>query len=231
MFLPVPLELKQSDTRSDVCPVNAALIAVNVLVYWLGWRWSVGPGSDVTSVLMYGFCHFGFWHLLLNMWVLWVFGNPVNRRLGNTVYLTVYLACLLAVGLFARLFLPVGLVGSSGAVFAVIVIALMLMPRAVVETAYLAVFPLTLLIGLLKRPKYALNWFVGWGIVSAPALLCLVLIPLMEFCSFLWRAWYFGWIWSWTPGAHLLGMLCGVAAVLLLPSRITMGRRSTAGAY
>ncbi len=66
------------------------------------------------SVLLYGFCHFGFWHLVLNMWVLWVFGNPVNRRLGNGLYLLVYLGCLVAVGLFARLILPVGLVGRFG---------------------------------------------------------------------------------------------------------------------
>ncbi|OHB80941.1 MAG: hypothetical protein A2V98_08170 [Planctomycetes bacterium RBG_16_64_12] len=231
MFIPIPLELKHSGTRTNVPTVNAALIIANVLVYLFGWHWSVGPGTNLLSILTYGFCHFGFWHLLLNMWVLWVFGKPVNRRLGNGLYLFVYLGCLLAVGLFARIFLPVGLVGSSGAIFAMVTIALILMPSALVETAYLAVFPLTLLLGLLKPPKYGLNWFVRWGITPVPALWCLVLIPLMQFCSLLWHAWYFGWIWSWTPGAHLLGMLCGVAVVLLLPARITMGRRSIADVY
>ena len=162
------------------------------------------------------------------MWVLWVFGNPVNRRLGNGLYLLVYLGCLLAVGLFARLILPVGLVGASGAIFAVITIALILMPAALIESAYLALFPLTLLLGLWNRPKYELNWFLSWGIVAVPAWWCLVLIPLMELFSVFWRWWTFGWISSWTPGAHLLGILCGVAAVLMLPARIT-GRSSVAG--
>lgn len=152
MFFPIPLEFKQVGTKSSFPVANAALILINALVYAFGWDWSVGPGSSPLSVLLYGFCHFSFWHLVLNMWVLWVFGNPVNRRLGNGLYLLVYLGCLLAVGLFARLVLPVGLVGASGAIFAVITIALILMPAALVESAYLAMFPLTLLLGLFSRP-------------------------------------------------------------------------------
>jgi membrane associated rhomboid family serine protease len=228
MFFPIPLEFKGVETKSRFPAANAALVAVNVLVYLLGWYWPAGPGTGPLSVLMYGFCHFGFWHLVLNMWVLWVFGNPVNRRLGNALYLMVYLGCLLAIGVFARIILPVGLVGASGAIFAVITIALILMPAAVVESAYLAMFPLTLLLGLFQRPKYELNWFLSWGIVAVPAWWCLVLIPLMELFSIFWRVFSFGWISCWTPGAHLLGILCGVAVVLMLPARVTR-RQSLAG--
>jgi hypothetical protein len=112
-------------------------------------------------------------------------------------------------------------VGASGAIFAVITIALTLMPAAMIEFAYLAVFPLTLLLVMFRRPKYELNWFLSWGTSVVPAWWCLVLIPLMEICSVFWRAWSFGWISSWTPTAHLLGVACGVAVVLMLPARIT----------
>ncbi len=231
MLFPIPLEIKPLPAKAKVPVANAVLIAVNVLVYLFGWSdsWAVGPGRSWLTVLTYGFSHFGFWHLLLNMWALWVFGNPVNRRLGNGYYLLAYLGTLIVIGLLAKLLLSIALAGSSGAVFAVIIMALILLPGTVVDFAYLAIFPLSLLIGLAKRPKYGLNWFVCWGIVSAPALWCLVMIPLMELCSFIARASYFGWDWSWTPGAHLLGMLCGIAAVLMLPARVTMGRRSMAG--
>ena len=205
MFLPIPLEFKCAGTKTKIPAANVALVVVNVLVYLFGWDWPAGAGTGPSSILLYGFCHVGLWHLALNMWVLWVFGNPVNRRLGNGLYLLVYLGCLLAVGLFARLILPVGLMGSSGAVFAVITIALILMPAAVIEIAYVALFPLTLLLGLFSRPKYALNWVLSWGIVAAPAWWCLVLIPLMELCSVLWRAFCFGWISSWTPGGASAG--------------------------
>jgi membrane associated rhomboid family serine protease len=228
MFFPIPLEFKYVGPKSSFPVANAALVLINVLVYLFGWGWPVGPGTGPLSIVTYGFCHCGFWHLILNMWVLWVFGNPVNRRLGNELYLLVYFGCLLAVGLFARLIVPVGLVGASGAIFAVITIALILMPAALVESAYVALFPLTLLLGLWNRPKYELNWFLSWGIVVAPAWWGLVLIPVMELLSVVWRWWTFGWISSWTPGAHLLGIICGVAAVLMLPPRIT-GRSPAAG--
>ena len=228
MFLPIPLEFKYAGTKTSLPAANVALVVINVLVYLFGWQWPAGPGTGPLSILTYGFCHFGFWHLVLNMWVLWVFGNPVNRRLGNGLYLLVYLGCLLAVGLFARLILPVGLVGSSGAIFAVVTIALILTPAAVIEFAYLALFPLTLLLALFHRPKYELNWFLSWGIGAVPAWWCLVLVPLMELYSVFWRVWTFGWISCWTPGAHLLGILCGVAVVLMLPPRIT-GRSTLSG--
>lgn len=229
MFLPVPLEFKYAGNKTSYPAANLALVMINLLVYLFGCYWPTGPGAGALNVLMYGFCHFGFWHLVLNMWVLWVFGNPVNRRLGNGLYLIVYLGCVLAVGLFARMVLPVGLVGASGAIFAIITIALILMPAATIEFAYLAAFPLTLLLAFFRRPKYELNWFLSWGVATTPAWWCLILIPLMELYSVFWRVWTFGWVSCWTPGAHLLGVVCGVAVVLMLPARIT--GRSTAAAF
>jgi membrane associated rhomboid family serine protease len=137
---------------------------------------------------------------------------------------------LLAVGLFAKLFLAPGLAGSSGAIFAVIAMALILMPKTVIDVAYLACFPLSVVICLFQRqkPKYELNWILTWGIVSVPALWCLVIIPVLELWSLVWRAATYDWVWSWTPTAHLLGMLCGVVLVLLLPKRISMPRSSQA---
>ena len=116
--------------------------------------------------------------------------------------------------------------GASGAVSAVVVIALILMPRSVVEFAFVAVFPLTLLLGVIRLPKIWLHWFVRWGTVPIPALACLVLVPLMEILSLFWH-WWFG-CFSWTPLGHLLGMACGVIVVVMLPSSISMRRRSTA---
>jgi membrane associated rhomboid family serine protease len=226
MFIPIPLEFKYAGNRSRYPAANLALVIINTLVYLLGWNWPTGPGAGPLSVLMYGFSHFGFWHLVLNMWVLWVFGNPTNRRLGNGLYLLVYLGCVLAVGIFARCILPVGLVGASGAIFAIITIALILMPAASIEYGYLASFPLTILLAFFRWPKYELNWVLSWGISVVPAWWCLILIPLMELYSVFWRVWTFGWVSCWTPAAHLLGVACGVAVVLMLPARIT-GRVST----
>jgi membrane associated rhomboid family serine protease len=42
------------------------------------------------------FLHGGWLHLILNMWTVWMFGPPVEDRLGHTRYLLFYLACGLA---------------------------------------------------------------------------------------------------------------------------------------
>ena len=223
MFFVVPWKLNRATPKETFPTANVALIALNVLIYLLGWHWTVGRGSPATSIVMYGFCHGGQLHLIFNMWALWVFGNPVNRRLGHAYYVLAYLGSLVAIGLFARLFLSVGLVGSSGALFAVIAIALLLMPASVLKVACLAMFPLTIVVGLLARPKEWFHWLVRWATFSVPTLWCLLLIPLMQLWSFFWDGW------SWAPVAHLMGMLCGLAVVLMLPSRITMGRPSMAG--
>jgi len=230
MFVLIPLELKQAKKDPAAPVVNLLLIALNVLLFACGVYWPVGPGMGVLSILMYGFCHCGFWHLLVNMWALWVFGNPVNRRLGNGYYLMAYLGAVLVLGLLARIFLRVYLVGSSGGLFAVIAVALLLMPVARLEVGYLAVFPITLIVGLLKRPKHWFYWFIRVGIFRIPAFWCLVLVPLLELWSFCWWS-YYSSAWSWGHAAHLFGMVCGLAIVLMLPTRITMRRRATAADF
>lgn len=224
MFFFLPLDLKQAGAGARLPLANAALVAINVIAYCLGLSlgWAVGPGTGLWSVLTYGFAHASVWHLAGNMWVLLVFGNPVNRRLGHAWYLLAYLGTLVALGLFARLCIGGYLVGASGAIFAIIVIALMLMPAARLEIGYFALFPITLLIALVSRPQEWLYLLIRWGSFSVRALWALCIVPLMEVWSLFWSGW------NWTNGGHLLGMFCGVAVVLLLPTRITMPRRAAA---
>lgn len=218
----LPLELKRPGGKASVAMANLMLIVLNVLLYLVSPPWLVGRGTNVFSIVLYGFSHLGFWHLVLNMWALWVFGNPVNRRLGNGYYLIAYFGALLAIGLMAWIGVSGGLAGASGAIFAVIAIALILMPAAQLMVAYAAIFPFTIVLGLLKRPEYGIYWFFRGGTIAVRCLWCLLLIPLVQLVSLLVCGW------NWTNFGHLLGLLCGVAIVLLLPQRISMGRMAAA---
>ena len=188
MFAFVPLQLKQPGTKTTIPVVNATLVAINVLAFFFGWCdcWAVGPGTGLLSILTYGFAHVSTAHLVANMWVLLVFGNPVNRRIGNFYYLLTYLGSIVALGLFAKLLLGAPLMGASGAVFAVVTIAVILMPSALIEIGYLALFPITLIVGLLSKPAHWVYWFIRVGVFSLRALWCLLLIPLMQLWSFWW---------------------------------------------
>jgi membrane associated rhomboid family serine protease len=223
MFLVLPLRIQAANGSAAIPTANAVLIALNVIVFLLrdqlGLSLAVGRGSSLPTVLIYGFLHADAYHLLANMWVLWLFGNPVKCRLGNGWYLLAYLGTLLALGLFARLFSAVPLLGASGAIFAVLFLFFMLMPRAVVQVGYVALAPVTLLLGLVSRPGHWLFWLVRWDAVHVRAWVGLLVVPLLEVVNF----WASGW--RWNSLAHLLGLLCGVVIVLLLPTAITLRRR------
>lgn len=229
MFILFPLDLREQEKRRGVPLANFVLIALNVLSFafmrLFGWCWPVGPGTGFLSIVLYGFSHVGFWHLVFNMWALWVFGNPVNRRLGNFFYLLAYLGSILVLGLVARICYFGPVVGASGGIFAVVTVAAMLMPSALLVMAYGALFPVSILIGLLRKPKHGIYWFVCGGQFRLRVFWCLVFVPILIIISMFWALWS-GFGSAWNLG-HLLGMVCGVAVVLLLPTRITVRKRTS----
>jgi membrane associated rhomboid family serine protease len=113
---------------------------------------------ELYGLLTYGFSHAslqtdtGIWHILMNMFVLWMFGREVEMRLGRYEFLRFYLLAILVSGLTWLVYVNLvyqgggSLVGASGAVMAVFALFVFFDPKR------------TLLI---------------WGIVPAPAwLLC-----------------------------------------------------------
>lgn len=224
MLAIVPLELKPS--RPWPVPwANGLILGLNVLSYLLllvfGWSWTCGRGTGLGSVVLYGFSHAGFWHLVGNMWALFIFGTAVNRRIGNWYYLISYLASVVIVGLLAWLLMPVGVIGASGALYAVIGMALLLLPSARLRVGYVGIFPVTILIALFRKPQETWQWMIRWGDFELRMLACLVIVPLLEVWGLLTSG---GGIWHL---GHLLGLIVGIGLVLLLPERVSMGREAS----
>ena len=90
------------------------------------------------------------------------------------------------------------------------------MPASWIDVGYLAIFPFSLPFGVIKRPEHWVYWFIRWDHISICAVWAIALVPMLEFWGLFW------WGWNWTNLGHLLGLMCGVAAVLLLPGEITM---------
>jgi membrane associated rhomboid family serine protease len=95
-------------------------------------------GLDPTNLLPFitnTFMHGGYLHLIVNMWTLWLFGMPVEDRLGPWRFLLFYLACGTAgsVGhLVFNLTSTVPALGASGAIAGVLGGFAWLCPRAMV---------------------------------------------------------------------------------------------------
>ncbi len=140
-----------------------ALVAVNVLVFLLqvslpragqelfimryalvpeaffnpGWALAHGfEGGSLLPFLTNIFLHGGWMHLILNMWMLYIFGPAVEDRLGSFRFLAFYLACGIGASL-AHAFTHTGstlpALGASGAI-------------AGVMGAYMRLFPFSKLL-------------------------------------------------------------------------------------
>jgi membrane associated rhomboid family serine protease len=134
------------------------LMAVGLLpARWAVETFGFSPADVVRhpwSPITYMFLHGGFWHLFVNMLVLFFFGPPLERRWGSTAFLRYYLAAGLGGALFSVLLLPLPIIqaemlviGASGAVFGLMLAFALLWPEA--RIYIWGIFPM--------RAK----WFVG----------------------------------------------------------------------
>lgn len=89
------------------------------------------------SFISYMFLHGGFWHILGNMWFLYIFGDNVEDYFGSLRFLGFYFLCGIAAALFHILLNPVSRVptiGASGAIAGVMGAYFILHPRAKILT-------------------------------------------------------------------------------------------------
>ena len=165
------IPIRDTQPSRSVPVVNKALIAVNVAVFLLQLaqgaeitrfnyiyglvpaRYTVGriadyfsAGQQLLALVSFMFLHGGFWHLLGNMWSLYIFGDNIEDRLGPVRYLVFYLLCGLISGLTHLVSNPasnVPTVGASGAIAGVMGAYLMMYPRAKILTLVpILIFPL-----------------------------------------------------------------------------------------
>lgn len=142
--------------------VNTVLIGINILVFLIqlsqGQDWNrfitlygliparfSNPDyakyfsfqQQLFSTISFMFLHGGFWHILGNMWSLYIFGDNIEDRLGPFRYLFFYLLCGMASGLthlFANLSSEIPVVGASGAIAGVMGAYFILYPHARILT-------------------------------------------------------------------------------------------------
>ncbi|MDY6904552.1 MAG: rhomboid family intramembrane serine protease [Thermodesulfobacteriota bacterium] len=98
---------------------------------------------QVFSFISFMFLHGGFFHLIFNMWFLYVFGDNIEDDLGHGKYLLFYLLCGLASGVAQFMFYPtanVPTVGASGAIAGVMGAYLIRYPAAKVLTLVPLIF-------------------------------------------------------------------------------------------
>lgn len=121
---------------------------------------STDPWAVYSTMVTMMFLHGGLLHLASNLWMLWVFGDNVEDRLGWFVFLFFYLAGGLVAVLTQWAVDPLStrpVIGASGAVAAVLGGYMVTYPLAKVKTLFFIGIPL-----LLDLPAYLVlgAWFL-----------------------------------------------------------------------
>ena len=153
-----------------------------------------GPAwyTPITSMFMHG----GWFHIIGNLWFLWIFGNNVEDSMGHARFVVFYLLCgLAAAGLqvFSDPDSAVPMVGASGAIGGVM-------------GAYVVLFP---------RVRVHMLIFLGFLVttIAVPALFMLgywIAVQLLQ--GFLTIGQEGGGVAFW---AHVGGFVAGAALILL----------------
>ncbi len=127
-------------------------------------------GSLIT-VFSHMFMHGGWFHLIGNMWFLWVFGDNVEDAMGPVRFLLFYLLCGLAAAAMQTATHPssvLPMVGASGAIGGVMGAYARLYPRARVKTLLI----LGIFITVVSIPAMVMlgYWFLIQLLAGVPAL-------------------------------------------------------------
>jgi len=107
------------------------------------------------------FLHGGWFHIIGNMWYLWIFGDNVEDRMGHIRFLVFYVLCGLMAGFAHILTNPnsgVPTVGASGAIAGVMGAYFILYPKARIWT----LVPIFFLVQFIEIPAFI---FLGFWIV------------------------------------------------------------------
>ncbi len=92
----------------------------------------------------YLFLHGGFWHILMNMFALWMFGVSLERQWGYDAFMRFYFTVGVAAGVATWLFMlgsPIPTIGASGAIMGVLVAFAMLYPDTPILLGFLIPIP------------------------------------------------------------------------------------------
>ena len=202
--------------------VTVLLIVVNILVFL--YEFSLNDYELNRFISVYGlvpdrfslenvftsmFLHGGWFHVLGNMWFLWIFGDNIEDILGHGKFLLFYLLCGVAAALTQTVMSEgsrVPMVGASGAIAGVMGAYMIKFPRSRIETLVFI--------------------FIFFTRIDVPAWLMLIYWFAVQFFNGVGSIGYSQASQGGTAFfAHVGGFLAGIALVNVMGARERYSRR------
>lgn len=145
------------------------------------------------------FLHAGIYHLVGNMWYLYLFGRSVEDRMGRNNYLLFYLICGLSAAIAYAIFNPtseITCVGASGAISGVMGAYVVFNPDA--------------------KVKVWMGWL--WGTLEVSALLVMAAFYIMNLAMSFFAA-TLGTVTHVGYAAHIAGFISGLVLAKFMETR------------
>jgi membrane associated rhomboid family serine protease len=152
-----------------ITPIVKYLVIANAVVFlWTGLAGFMG-GSEIIRIfgltpslvtrnlylwqlVTYLFLHGGFFHILINMFFLWMFGAELENRWGSRQFLKYYFITGIGAGIVSILAEPfsnIPTIGASGAVYGILLAYGMIFPERYVYVYFLFPVKVKYLVGFL----------------------------------------------------------------------------------
>jgi len=183
---------------------------VPVKVTYFGQIPGIELGDVVVPFFTSMFLHGGWFHLIGNMWFLWIFGDNIEDRLGHGCFLLFYLLCGIGASVAHIAFNPesgIPSIGASGAIAGVLGAYMISFPMARVVT----LVPLFFFLEVLYLPAFLFLFY--WFFIQLFNGTLAIALSTQTGGGVAW----------W---AHVGGFITGVVLVLLFPkSRWARQRR------
>lgn len=117
--------------KSNTPVLTIMLITINVLIFLYGLFFDKNSmlinnfalyapyvrGGDYYRLISSAFLHVSLFHLLVNMYSLYIIGSQIENFFGKTKYIVIYLFSAIIGSLFSMLFTRGVSIGASGAIF------------------------------------------------------------------------------------------------------------------
>jgi len=116
-------------------------------------------GWNLTGLFSHIFLHFDIFHLLSNAFLLWLFGNAVNSKIGNFAFFLLFFSCTFFSAIGHIIFNGHAALGASGAIYGLIGFCLAIYPTAKLSCFWWAFA----VYGVIHVPSYLLIvfWVLG----------------------------------------------------------------------
>jgi membrane associated rhomboid family serine protease len=136
-----------------------------IVDYFALWPQQVFQNFAFWQLVTYMFLHStqSIFHILFNLFALWMFGGEVENSLGSARFLKLYLCSGIGAGLFHLLFFPHSshpVLGASGAIYGVMVAFAVLFPTRVITLLLFFILPISI------QAKYLVAIFLGISLFS-----------------------------------------------------------------